>query len=128
MARQTLKRPSRKICVGDLRDRILLQDRDITEPTFGDVDFGEDFSSLQAWAKVETTAGKTFFDGVNVDVAVSHRVTIRYDRRVTAEWFVVLDDDQRLKIIDVEDFENRHEYLVLLCTERGSTTIEATKA
>ena len=128
MARQTLKRRRRKICSGDLRDRIQLQDREITEPNFGEVDFGEDFTSVDAWAMIETTAGRTFFDGVNVDVAISHRIVIRYDSRITSEWFVLLDGDTRLKIIDVEDLEHRHEYLRLLCSERGSSTFEATKA
>lgn len=127
MARNLLRRNHRKISVGDLRDRITVSDRAITEPGFGAVNFGEDFPDCrEVWAKVRTVNGRSVFTGADTDVAVTHEVTIRYDSEVTSEsWFRLLDGT-RLRIIDMEDPEERHEYLILQCTARG--TDEASKA
>lgn len=128
MARVTQNRSRRKVCAGDLRERIVLQNRDIVEPIFGETDFDEEFSGdREVWAKVRTVAGKTFFDGVNqVDVALTHEITIRYDESVTAETWLLFED-RRIDIIDVEDFEERHEWMVLACVERGPKDLEASE-
>ena len=129
MSRLTLKRNHRKLCVGDLKDRITLQTRDLTEPVFGARDFTETFvTSDTVWAKVVTTQGRTFFDGVQTDQVISHQVTIRYLSTVTPETWILLDDGNRLDIIDQEDLEERNEYLRLLCTDRGPSTKAAASA
>lgn len=127
MSRETLKRTHRKVCAGDLRWRVVLQNQTITEPAFADTDFGEKFDGdKEIFAKVRTLSGKTFFDGVNrIDVALTHEVTIRYDIAVTAETWVRYQD-RRLDILDVEDLEERHEWMVLRCVERGSKDLGAT--
>ena len=66
---------------------------------------------------MKTVAGKVFFDGVNVDVAVSHEILVRYDPSVTSETWILLKDGRRLDVVNVEDLEGRHEYLRLLCNE-----------
>lgn len=127
--RVEVRRPRRKLCIGDLRDRIILQSRDITEPAFGARDFDEDFKQQDGvWASIRTTAGKVFFDGVNTDIAVTHEIRIRYDSRVTAETWIELEDGRRLDVVNVEDLEERKEYLTLLCTERGLGDREAAKS
>ena len=128
-ARKVVRRPRRKICIGDLNARICLQKRTLTEPTFGQAEFGEDFEGeSEVWAAIRTTAGKVFFDGVNRDVNVTHEVFIRYDPTVTTETWVELRDGRRLDIVNVENLEERHEYLRLLCTDRGSKDKGATSA
>lgn len=129
MARVEVRRDRRKVCVGDLRDRILLQNRKITEPPFGSRDFDENFSQKEeVWALVKTVTGKTFFSGVSGDVAISHEVIIRYDATVTSETWILLEDKSRLDVVTTEDLEKRHEYLRLLCIEKGLDTVEASKA
>jgi len=121
-----LKRPHRKVCLGDLNDLIILQTRDITEPLFDTVDFDENFGDLpEVYAKIKTTSGRTVFDGVDTDVNVSHEITIRFDPVVTSETWVEFEG-RRLDILRVEDLEERHEWQLLLCLDRGVG--EASKA
>ncbi len=127
--RQTVRRGRRKLCLGDLRDRICLQTRSITEPAFGSVEPGEDFvGDSEVWALVKTTAGKVFFNGVNADLSISHEILIRYDPAVTAETWRELEDGRRLDIVNVEDLEDRKEYLRLFCTDRGTKDQGASSA
>lgn len=128
MARKLLGRSHRKLCVGDLSERVVLQVRTLKEPPFGSPDFDEGFQGKEAWASVKTLAGKTIFDGVSSrDLEVTHEVGIRYDPCVTSETWIRLGD-RRLDVVRVEDLEERHEWLVLLCVERGRADQEASKA
>ncbi len=112
-----------------MRDRVKLQSRDITEPAFGATDFDEQFEGAsEVWAMVKTTAGKTFFNGVSADIVISHEIYIRHDHTVTSETWVELKDGRRLDVVNVEDLEDRNEFMRLLCTERGDKTKEATRA
>lgn len=127
MSRQTLKTRHRKICIGDLNKIITLSEREITPPVFGSTNFGESFPAPRdVWAKVKTINGRTLFNGVDADVALTHEITIRYDPLVTAETWVQLVNGTRLNVIDVQNFEEEDEYQVLLCNARG--TQEASKA
>lgn len=129
VARTTLRRNHRKLCIGDLRDRVILHVRKITEPSFEARDFNLAFQDgVEVWALVKTTAGRTFFDGVSQDRPVSHTITIRFDKDVTSETWIELEDGGRLDIVNVEDLEERHEYLRLLCSDRGSVDVEAAKS
>lgn len=128
MSRSVQKRPRRIVCAGDLSSLVTLQNRDIVEPIFGETDFAEEFSGdSKVWAKVVTVAGKTFFDQVNADVALTHEITIRYDPTVTAETWVQAES-RRFDIVSVEDLEERHEFMLLRCVERGDTDREAAKS
>lgn len=105
--------------IGNMRNRIILHDSIIKAPLFGSVDFDEDFQGLEAWAAIKSVSGKVLFDSVGVGQEVTHEVFIRYDYNVNAETYVQVDDGRRFKVLSVEDFEERHEYMRLLCTERG---------
>lgn len=115
----------RSACIGAMDRRITLQARDLTPPPFGSVDFDEAFSGDNVvWASVRTVRGKTFFDEVNtVDREVTHEVTIRYDATVDAEVWIHLDDGRRLDILRVDDLDERHEWLVLTCTDKGASKV-----
>lgn len=129
MSRVDVRPSTRKVCVGDLNHRIKLLPRDMTEPGFGETDFGEDFTGgVEAWAKVYTTAGKTIFNGVNTDVNVTHEIYIRFQSGVGAETWVELQDGTRLDVVMSEDLDERKEWLLLLCTERGSGDLGANLA
>ena len=113
-----------------MRDRIRISDRKIEEPDFASTDFMEQFSekAVQRWARVNTTAGRTVFARIGTDEAVSHEILIRYDRCVDSESWIVLADDTRLRVLDVEDLEERREWMRLLCIDRGDKLLEASKA
>ncbi len=114
-----------------MKDRIRILDRQITEPKFGAVDFDAQFGKsfgVERWASIETVAGKTVFAGVGVDVAVTHRITLRFDKCVNSESWIIFDDDTRVDVIMVEDLDERHEWLRLLCVDRGDKAEEASKA
>ncbi len=119
MARTVIRRGHRKACIGDLRDRIVLQTRKIKEPEFGSAEFAEDFvQEDEVWASIKTLSGKVFFDGVGTDLLITHEVLIRYDPTVTAETWIKFRG-RRFDVAQVENLEERKEYLRLLCIDRG---------
>ena len=116
-----LKRKRRQPCIGDLDTEITLQDRSITPPTTT-VDFSETFTeNAIAWAMVNTVRGKTAFDGAEVERDITHEFTIRFLTGVDAETWV-LHNGERYDIIDAEDLEERHDWLVLRCAKLGPTS------
>lgn len=128
MALQTLKLKRRQLCIGDMDKRIILSDREITEPGFAETDFGEKFADpKEVWAKVQTLTGRVLWNGVDTDIALTHEVSIHFDPDVTTEtWIQLLPSETRLKIEAVENLEERNEVLVLACRARGVD--EASKA
>ena len=128
VTKQILQRKNRVSCIGDLRERIKLHNREMQVPEFGNVDFSEKFSGTKTvWANVNTVSGKVFFSSSNVDVSLTHEIIIRYDQSVTSETWVEFNSNN-LKIVSVEDLEERHEFLRLRCTERGDKTLGAAQA
>ena len=125
---QKYRKKNRTLCVGDLVDRIVLQNRTLVAPPFGSADATEKFDGCwKAWSAVNTVRGKTFFAGVNVEVPVTHEVGLRFDARVSAETWILFQG-RRLDVLEVEDLEERHEWMVLTCTERGDAALEASRA
>ncbi len=116
-----LQRKKRLPCVGDLNTEITLQDRAITPPTTT-VDFSESFTeNAVVWAMMNTVRGKTAFDGAGVEKDISHEFTIRWLTGVDSETWILIENE-RYDIIDTEDLEERHEWLVLRCAKLGTTT------
>ncbi len=110
----------RKLCAGDLRERITLETRSITEP--GTIDFGEGFTNPTIIpAAVKTLVGVEIFDESNEVVTASHDFFIRFRAGVTAELWVKYRNE-RYDILLVEEFEGRQEWLRLRCTLRGADT------
>ena len=123
-----IRRKKRQPCIGDMDSLVTLQNRTLV-PEISGAGASEDFvdASTDVWALVETTAGETIFDGVNKDVSVTHKFTICYDPSVTAETWVLFDGN-RFDIMNVEDLDGRHQYLVLRTTDRGLASKKATHA
>ena len=116
-----LRRKKRQPCIGDLDTQIQLQNRAIAPPTTS-VDFSEQFTdAATVWAMINSVRGVTIFDNSNVERDVTHEITIRYDASVTAETWI-LHDGKRIDILDVEDLEERHDWLVLRCAILGRST------
>jgi len=105
--------------VGDMRHRVLIQDRTITPPVYESVDFTMAFASSGVWAAIKTTRNNPVFNGVGQDVSASHEVTVRSQAGIEAGTFVQLEDGRRLRVVEAQDFGNRNEYIVMICSERG---------
>ena len=126
---QRIRRPRRKPCIGDMRERIVLQTRDIQAPVYGDPDFTEKFAQLEpVWASIVTTPTTTVFDGANTDVNVSHKIVVRADPRITTETWILLEDGKRLDVVRSESIDERGEFVQMLCNERGDVSVEAARA
>lgn len=98
---------------------ITLQDRAIAPPTFGTPDFDENFSNDNTvQAIVKTVRGKTFFDGVNPERAITHEICIEYVAGVTAETWILFNG-RRIDILAVENCCENDDVLILTCTDRG---------
>lgn len=125
---QSIRKKRRNVCIGDLEDRVTLENRAIQAPEFDTVDFEEEFTAPNppVWALLETVRGKTFFDGVSTEQDVTHWIYINFDATVTAETWVKLDDGRRLDILRVENLDERSDFMLLHCDDRGSA--EASKS
>lgn len=123
-----IRKKRRNVCIGDMEDEVTLENRDIQAPDFDAVDFDEEFTAPNppAFALIETVRGKTFFDGTGVEEDVTHWIYISFDETVTSETWVKLYDDRRLDILRVEDLDERSDFMLLHCVDKGAT--EASKS
>ena len=128
-SRTLLRKPKRVLCIGDLKDTIIIQNRDLVAPAFGFAGFDEDFDQhSEVAARVKTVRGLTVFDGqTKDDIAITHEIGIRYDPDVESEKWILFEDGNRVMVITVEDLEDRHEWMILLCVEKGSKEDETSK-
>jgi SPP1 family predicted phage head-tail adaptor len=117
---KVIKKTHTKVCAGDMDEEITLRNRNIKGVTSG-VDFTEEFSrDLDVWAMLETLTGVTAFDNTNTEKVVTHKFLISFVEGVTAETWVLFKSKNYV-IVNVENPEERDEYLVLLCYERGAS-------
>ena len=101
--------------------------REIVAPVFEGTDFSEKFSGTkEVWANIKTVSGQTIFI-VNVDVSITHEIIIRYDADIDSETWIE-HNKNNFKILDVEDLDERHEFLRLKCANRGDKDLGATQA
>lgn len=124
---ERIRIPHRKICVGDLRRRISIQNRVLGAPKTG-VDIRHTFQELRKpWAAVRTVNGKNIFAGVNLDRVPTHIFYIRYYEGLTAEDWIVYKNE-RYDILEVENINERDEYYAVYCNNRGDQAKRATSA
>jgi len=129
MSKKIIDKPRRVARIGQLSSVISIHDRNIVPPISTMTDFTESFNNtLDVWAMIKSTGGKIFFDGVGTDVAISHEIYVRYDPTITTESWIELEDKMLLDIMNVENLDERNEYMKLLCRERGLSTLGASQA
>ncbi len=115
-----IKKKKQQVCIGDLRDEIVIQDRDIAPPLSG-VDFRELFTNDKIrQAMINTINGKTFFDGVNTDILITHEILFRFDESVTAENWILLDTGNQLDILRITNLDERSDWMMATCVDRGT--------
>lgn len=118
--RRILRRKLRKISSGDLRDEIVVSLKSIAAPIAASVAPEMGFSNLPFfWAKIETMERKELFAGTQLLGIRTHQFTIRYpDEDITSDHVVVFLG-KLYDVLSINDFEERQEYLVLNCGEKG---------
>lgn len=116
-----IRRKHRKVCIGDLDTLINIKARDEVVRNFVSK---EEFTTVSSpWALWETVKGIEVFDETNTSERATDIAIIRYDPTVTKEFFVELDGEN-FRILEVEDFDRRKEWLLITMTNRGTVTKE----
>ena len=127
MARcQKIRRKKRAACSGDLRDEIILWDRDIKAPAFGEAEQTQTYSNgFTVWSSINTIEGKEIFNGAQLVGVKTHSILIRFDagRNITAENVVEFKGNY-YDILGVQNLEERDEWLELSCGILGDKTQE----
>lgn len=124
------RRPHRQLTIGDMRHRIELHDRELTAPGEGEVDFDHDFAPFaKPWASVRTVTGKTHFDGVATETPITHAFAMRKRSagRATAETWVIWKG-QRYDVLDVENLDERGEFVELMTASKGSVDMAGSQS
>ncbi len=129
--RQILRRP----ILGDQRHLILIRSRTITPTDPFNVDFGESFVTVATvWAYIETKGGDTFFDGTNIvkskDIHFVIRFIsslLRFKTDITQEYWIEYNGN-RFDITTVESYDERQDWMKLVCNIRGDTTLPVNSA
>lgn len=130
MSRRTVShRRLKKYNVGDMRERISLNLRNIQEPDFGSANFEQTFTEIvEVWAFVKTFdavgSGQKIFDDVDIGSQPTHLFVIRYYPDLTSEE-VIKWMDNNYEIVKIIDPEERHEYLELYSKLLGDENLEA---
>jgi SPP1 family predicted phage head-tail adaptor len=125
---ERIKKRHRQVCVGDLQDFGTVNTRVITPPQSGSVDFTETFTKkIDSFMLIETARGEQIFDEVDIQQDVTHKIYLPYIPTLTFQDWIEIEG-QNFDIIDVEDLENRHEFQLCRCTNRGLNTKAATNA
>ena len=118
----TIKKPKRAVCIGDMRDRVTVYVRTATPSRTNGVDLSEVLSTpTSIWAAVVTKEGKEIFDGTNLKGVATHWIYIRSISGLTAEKWLEFNGEY-YDIIDVQDMDERGDFMLLRCSVRGTTS------
>ncbi|EFE7851903.1 phage head closure protein, partial [Escherichia coli] len=76
---------------------------------------------FRAWAKVVQTSATTWQETAQTGDAITHYITIRYRRGITADYEVVCGDSV-YRVKRQRDLNGARRFLLLECTELGEFT------
>lgn len=115
-----MRRKRRIISIGDLNQLIKIQERSLNTQFQTGVKDQITFTTIaEPWAMVETTKGSIFFGGVGLDREYSHKFYIRYRCNIDQTKFIEYKK-KRYDILDVENLDERDEFLLLRCFPTGT--------
>ena len=128
LKRRTFRKPQ----VGDMRNRIVIAERDIKAPSFGSAKATHVYTTIATvWSSLSTLAGKTIFTNVEIQSETAYLFTIRYSSTISALLeakmtnSIVVYSGKNYKIQQIENPEERNWNLFLFCTELGLASLEA---
>ena len=125
MSRRAVKhRPLRKIPLGDMREPIVLFRRSIRpsmSKTTHEVRHLKDTVLVNAWANITTYNGILQFDKVNIGQTPTHKIVTRYNSEMIVDDDIMIKDsyNNNYKILEVENLENRNEYISITARKLG---------
>jgi SPP1 family predicted phage head-tail adaptor len=101
---------------------IKIHDRTLTPPATDDTNFTEVLSNEnEVWAAVKTSTGIEVFSGTNLIGIATHFFYIRFITGLTSESWVEFKDSY-YRILDIQNYQEADEFMVLRCVVRGDTT------
>jgi len=116
------------VAAGDLREQATVRLRSIAAPAADGVDaqiLMQDAKTV--WVMAVTDSGSEFFDGVNLSHAYTHKFFMRFIPNTVFPRSGRMSPQERItykgrefQVVDVENLEERDEFLQVKAVERGS--------
>lgn len=104
-----------RIRAGALRHRVTIERDTETRATDGGVvRVAATIDTI--WAEVQPLTGREYFDAMQVNSDLTHKVRMRANTNVTTSDRIV-HDSRNLHVISVRDIDERGHEMVLLCKE-----------
>lgn len=125
--RKIQRRPLRKVSIGDMRTPIGIYNSTLMSKNSVDPIRHLEVVIDPWFCSVHTIHGSTMFGESNVEEVITHIFDGRYIDSITVDHMVVYDS-RLLRIISTENWEERGEYLRLVCTERGLAKLRVNHA
>lgn len=126
--RQARQRKLRAPNIGDMRDPIIIWDRNINSPKFDTQSHTQEYTNDRTrFAKVETVSGKEIFQGTELLGVKTHEFTIRKEDLVVTSENIIEFDGNYIAILRVNNFEERGTFLLMECGEKGNKLLESTQ-
>lgn len=118
-----------QICTKDLKKRITIQYPFNVGTSNAGANTTRSFKDVVVvWAAVKTTPTGQFFEGINIEEAITTDFYIRFTSLVDlGKQIWVLFNGKRFKIANVENINEDNRYFRLRAIERGITAQEANK-
>lgn len=124
---KTIKLYHRRLCAGYLDRLIEINVRQSDAMTTG-AGIDQRFNPVRkVWSALKTSKGREMFFTTNMDKAVSHVFYIRYIDCLNSEKWICYSGEF-YDIVDVENLDERNEWLAIYCNVRGSGSNEANYA
>lgn len=127
MSCNSIKKNINKVCTGDLDKRIIIQTTSITPNNSPDSVATTGFATVATvWAMIKTTPNRQFIDGVNVENGLNTDFYIRYNSSINFEQQLWVEyNDNRFKIVNVDNIDKEDKIIRLRSIEKGDKTILA---
>lgn len=116
--------PRPQIQAGQLRHRLDIIAPTLVQDTFGGTDIDQENVVATIWGYVESLTGRELEAAQQIVAQVTHKITIRWMDGLRPQQNVVFDN-RLFQIQAIQNPDERHHALILLCVERQDTSAGA---
>lgn len=116
--------PRKRMCIGKMDKRILIQKRTQRHTSSGMVYTFETVYTL--WANLKTNNGLERFSDINISEAWSHLWKVRKNKNITTEYWVNYDDNN-YKLISINHLDDAR-YTFLYSRETGDDDLQGSQS